>query len=119
MLEAPPPALREAAAALRYAPWLVANIHIKAALHDRPGAAPSWDNVLYGTSSALGYVDAMHQSLAAVPAATVLTHYRAFGIEPAARKNLFDQPWTHWRDTVLAELSEPHPDRSLCAKCSR
>ena len=110
VLQAPPLALREAAAALRYAPWLVANIHIKAALHDRPGAAPSWDNVLYGASSALGYVDAMHQSLAAAPGATVLTHYRAFGIEPAARKNLFDQPWTHWRDTVLAELSEPHPD---------
>ena len=110
VLEAPPPALREAAAALRYAPWLVANIHIKAALHDRPGAAPSWDNVLYGTTSALGYVDAMHQSLAAVPAATVLTHYRAFGIDAAARKDLYDQPWTHWRDTVLAELCVPHPD---------
>jgi hypothetical protein len=31
VLEAPPPALREVAAALRYASWLVANIHIKAA----------------------------------------------------------------------------------------
>ncbi|TAG32785.1 MAG: hypothetical protein EAZ34_09420, partial [Polaromonas sp.] len=110
VLQAPPPALREAAAALRHAPWLVANIHIKSPLHDRPGAAPSWDNVLYGTSSALGYVDAMHQSLAAVPGATVLTHYRAFGIDAAARKHLLEQPWTHWRDTVLAELSEPHPD---------
>ena len=119
VLHTPPPALREAASALRYAPWLVANIHIKTALHDRPGAAPSWDNVLYGPdmaanppsdASGLGYVDAMHQSLAAVPGATVLTHYRAFGIEAAARKNLYDQPWTHWRDTVLAELSVPHPD---------
>ncbi len=52
----------------------------------------------------------MHQSLAAVPGATVLTHYRAFGIEAAARKQLYEQPWTHWRDTVLAELSVPHPD---------
>ena len=119
VLQTPPAALREATAAIHYAPWLVANIHIKAALHDRPGAAPSWDNVLYGAgqegssandTSGLGYVDAMHQSLAAVPGATVLTHYRAFGIEPAARKNLFDQPWTHWRDTVLAEMSVPHPD---------
>ena len=119
VLEAPPPALREAAAAMRYAPWLVANIHVKAALHDRPGAAPSWDNVLYGAghasgissdSSGLGYVDAMHQSLAAVPGATVLTHYRAFGIEATARKNLYEQPWTYWRDTVLTEMSVPHPD---------
>ena len=41
VVENPPPALRQAAAALRYAPWLVANLHIRAALHDRPGAAPS------------------------------------------------------------------------------
>jgi hypothetical protein len=30
-------------------PWLVANIHLDAPLQDRPGAAPAWDNVLYGT----------------------------------------------------------------------
>ena len=34
-----------AAARLRYAPWLVANLHLRAPLADRPGAAPSWDNV--------------------------------------------------------------------------
>ena len=38
---------------------------------DRGGAPPSWDNVLYG-SAALGYVDAMHQSLRAHPGPTVL-----------------------------------------------
>ena len=52
----------------------------------------------------------MHQSLALVFGTTVLTHCRAVGIEAAAGKNLYDQPWTHWRDTVLAELSVPHPD---------
>jgi len=113
VLDNPPPALREAAAALRYAPWLVANLHLKSALHDRPGAAPSWDNVIYSAgvaSTGLGYVDAMHQSLQAVPGATVLTHYRAFGIDAAQRKDLYQQPWTHWRDKVLAELAVPHPD---------
>ena len=117
VVENPPPALREAAGQLRYAPWLVANQHIRAALHDRPGAAPSWDNFIYGgdassraAQAGLGYVDAMHQSLQAVPGATVLTHYRAFGIEPASRKALYEKPWTHWRDSVLAELSVPHPD---------
>ncbi|WP_457281950.1 NAD(P)-binding protein [Polaromonas sp. P5_D5] len=117
VVESPPPALREAAGQLRYAPWLVANLHIQAALHDRPGAAPSWDNVIYGgdasdsaAQAGLGYVDAMHQSLQAVPDATVLTYYRAFGIEPAGRKTLYEKPWTHWRDSVLAELSVPHPD---------
>ena len=115
VVENPPPALQRAAAALRYAPWLVANLHIDAALHDRPGAAPSWDNVIYGDGKpgshpGLGYVDAKHQSLQSVPGATVLTYYRAFGIEAAQRKALYEQPWTHWRDTVLAELSVPHPD---------
>ncbi|OOG37183.1 FAD-dependent oxidoreductase [Polaromonas sp. A23] len=111
VVENPPPALRQAAAQLRYAPWLVANIHIQAALHDRPGAAPSWDNVIYGEQAqGLGYVDALHQSLQPVPGATVLTWYRAFGLDPAQRQNLYQQPWAHWRDAVLNELSVPHPD---------
>lgn len=115
VLESPPPALQQAAAALRYAPWLVANLHLKAALHDRPGAAPSWDNVLYDDGSGarvpgLGYVDAMHQSLQSVPGATVLTYYRSFGIDPAGRHMLYDKPWSFWRDAVLAELSIAHPD---------
>ncbi|MEO6016391.1 MAG: FAD-dependent oxidoreductase [Polaromonas sp.] len=123
LLENPPPALREAAVRLRYAPWLVANIHIKAALHDRPGAPPSWDNVIYNPddlatdSAGLGYVDAGHQNLDRVPGATVLTHYRAFGIAPAQRQGLLDIPWSHWRDRILADLSGPHPD--LAEKVTR
>ena len=121
----PPPALLQAAASAQYAPWLVANIHINAALHDRPGAAPSWDNVLYSADGSvnsanaegLGYVDAKHQSLARVPGATVLTHYRAFGIQASRRKHLFEQPWAHWRDTVLGEMSAAHPD--LLGKTTR
>ena len=27
-----------------------------------------------------------------------------------ARAGLLRQPWSHWRDAVLAELSLPHPD---------
>jgi monoamine oxidase len=122
IIENPPPALHRAASDARYAPWLVANIHINAALHDRPGAAPSWDNVLYSGQSSepvegLGYVDASHQSLSRVRGATVLTHYRAFGIDAARRKHLYEQPWAHWRDTVLRELSAAHPD--LPAKATR
>ena len=121
VVESPPPALAQAAAMLRYAPWLVANMHLRSALHDRPGAAPSWDNVLYdpqaGAGSGLGYVDARHQSLDTVPGATVLTHYRAFGTAAAQRKALYELPWTHWRDTLLAEMAVPHPD--LAEKVSR
>ncbi|MFO1280226.1 MAG: FAD-dependent oxidoreductase [Burkholderiaceae bacterium] len=105
----PPEVLREAAARTRHAPWLVANLHIDRPLHDRAGAAPSWDNVLYG-SAGLGYVDARHQSLQPVPGATVLTWYRALGDSPEARAGLLRQSWSHWVEAVLAELSVPHPD---------
>ena len=112
--------LRHAADSTVYAPWLVANIHIKAPLFDRPGAAPSWDNVLYGSvqnGSGLGYVDAMHQSLQPVPGATVLTHYRALGDGAGGpgvgRRLLQGRPWSAWRDDILAELSQAHPDLPL------
>nr|WP_315494446.1 FAD-dependent oxidoreductase [uncultured Rhodoferax sp.] len=120
VVEGAPDFLRQAAQRVVYAPWLVANIHLREPLRDRPGAAPSWDNVVYGTQG-LGYVDAMHQSLQPVPGATVLTHYRALGDEgggpSAGRKQLLEQPWTHWRDTLLAELAAAHPD--LPAKATR
>jgi monoamine oxidase len=105
-----PPALLQAAAQqTRYAPWLVANIHIDQPLIDHVGAAPSWDNVIYG-SAGLGYVDAKHQSLQPVPAATVLTHYRALGDIKDGRKQLLERSWSSWRDEILAELSVAHPD---------
>ncbi len=143
VVQNPPDWLKDAAAHTVYAPWLVANIHLGAALQDRPGAPPSWDNVLYGdaqTAPGLGYVDAMHQSLKPVPGATVLTYYRALGDVVAAadgmagvsasavaggamapvtagRSGLLTQPWTVWRDAILAELSAAHPD--LAAKTTR
>ena len=115
--------LTDAARHLVVAPWLVANIHIDVALNDRSGAAPSWDNVIYGdahTAPGLGYVDAMHQSLRSVPRATVLTYYRALGDWPggpqAGRRALLERPWEQWRDAVLAELSVPHPDLATKAR---
>ncbi len=128
VVQNPPDVLREAARQVVYAPWLVANIHLHSALHDRPGAAPSWDNVLFdgvdGLPSAegLGYVDATHQRLQAQSGATVLTHYRALGdfsaaasgaglpVGAAGRSWLLNRPWASWRDQILAELSVAHPD---------
>ncbi len=118
----PPAVLQAAALQTRYAPWLVANIHIDQALDDRPGAAPSWDNVLYGAAG-LGYVNARHQSLEPVPSATVLTYYRALGDFGASggqaegRKQLLERSWNSWRDEILTELSAAHPD--LAAKTRR
>lgn len=107
VFEAPPPFLALAAQRTRYAPWVVANLHLRAPLDDRRGAAPAWDNVVYGAAG-LGYVDARHQALDPRPAATVLTWYLAAG--EAARAQLLQARWTHWRTAVLAELSGPHPD---------
>lgn len=116
VVQNPPQALRDAAAQTRHAPWLVANLHLREPLRDRPGAAPAWDNLLYGARG-LGYVDARHQSLDPTPGPTVLTWYRALGDLADGRAQLLARPWQHWRDEMLAELSIAHPD--LRGKASR
>ncbi|WP_062363875.1 FAD-dependent oxidoreductase [Variovorax paradoxus] len=113
VVENTPQVLKNAAAQLRYAPWLVANVHLRGPLADRPGAAPSWDNVIHGTRG-LGYVDARHQTLDPTPRGTVLSWYRPLGPSrhdgADGRRLLLERPWTGWRDDLLAELSVPHPD---------
>ncbi|CAN7557098.1 FAD-dependent oxidoreductase [Variovorax paradoxus] len=113
VVENAPQVLKNAAAQLRYAPWLVANVHLRGPLADRPGAAPSWDNVIHGTRG-LGYVDARHQTLDPTPRGTVLSWYRPLGPSrhdsADGRRLLLERPWTGWRDDLLAELSVPHPD---------
>jgi monoamine oxidase len=109
VVESPPSFLQLAAARIRHAPWVVANLHVREPLEDRRGPAPAWDNVQYGTKG-LGYVDARHQSLDPTPGATVLSWYRPLGDEADGRRMLLEQPWTVWRDAMLAELSVPHPD---------
>jgi monoamine oxidase len=109
LLEAPPAALTQATARLRYAPWLVANLHLAEALDDRPGAPPSWDNVLYGSAS-LGYVDAMHQSTRPHPGPTVLSVYWSWGADPAHRAALLREPWATRVAQVVRELALAHPD---------
>jgi hypothetical protein len=107
IVESPPEALRQAAAALRYAPWLVANLRLREPLLDRIGVPMAWDNVVYGASG-LGYVNARHQSLQAAPSATVLTAYRALPVNERAA--LLDQPWQHWASVVVGDLVSTHPD---------
>lgn len=107
VLENAPAALRERAATSRYAPWAVANLHLREPLRDRGGAAPAWDNVIYGAAG-LGYVDAKHQSLDPRPGPTVLSCYRAPG--PGARGQMLARSWAQWQQEVVAELSAPHPD---------
>lgn len=119
LLQAPPPALHETAAAITHAPWLVANLQLATPLTDKPGAAPSWDNVLYDDAALgqppLGYVDAAHQSLRPQQGATVLTAYWALGgASPAElianRRRLLDDPWRVWAGRVIDDLARAHPD---------
>jgi monoamine oxidase len=139
ILGTPPSALARAAAQVPQAPWLVANLHLRAPLTDKPGAPPSWDNVLYPFSAAaassgaaglaeppsnnahspatgaLGYVDAMHQNLRPMAGPTVLTAYWALGhaqpqLMHQQRQALLNEPWQAWAQRVLNDLSRAHPD---------
>jgi len=107
LVDTPPQALRDACVLLQYAPWLVANLHLDAPLLDRPGAPPSWDSVVYGSTS-LGYVDAMHQSLRPHPGPTVLTAYHA--LPRSERSALLAETPVPWAARVLADLRAVHPD---------
>ncbi len=114
LLESAAPGLAPAAAALQYAPWLVANLHLRTPLFDAGGAAPAWDNVI-ADSPTLGYVDAMHQSTRPHAGPTVLTAYWALGGSSPQelreqRARLLGVPWSHWAGAIVRELSRAHPD---------
>ena len=125
VLASPGAALAQAVAETRHAPWLVGNLHLADALADRPGAPPSWDNVVYDPGRAnptLGYVDAMHQSTRAVPGATVLTAYWTLGGDTqqqlaAQRARLLSEPWSAWAGAIVQDIARVHPD--LPAKLKR
>jgi hypothetical protein len=109
-----PAALHDAAAAMHWAPWLVANLRIDGTLADRGGAPPAWDNVAYGRTG-LGYVDAMHQSLRPQPGSTVLTAYHALGGDsPAAlaaqRRRLLEADAATIAREVVDDLRVMHAD---------
>jgi monoamine oxidase len=108
VVESPPNVLRSAAAALRYAPWLVANLQLREPLQERHIGTPlAWDNVVYG-SRGLGYVAAQHQRLEGHAAARILTAYHALPVEE--RGALLDAPWQHWAARVVDDLAPTHPD---------
>jgi monoamine oxidase len=124
VLENAPEFVQQAAQHTAYASWLVANVHINAALQETElsaaGVPAAWDNVIYqpaainrdvaATSSGLGYVDAMHQSTRTVPGPTVLTYYRALGSTLEARRTLWTTTWAQHKSDALADLATAHPD---------
>jgi phytoene dehydrogenase-like protein len=101
-------ALVQAAAALTYAPWLVANLHLDQPLYDRGGAPPAWDNVIHG-SRGLGYVDATHQAMRPTrPGGVVLTAYHA--LDAGERAALLAEDPRPWGERVLADIAPAQPD---------
>lgn len=104
-------ALHQAAARQQHAPWLVAHVRFAAPLPPGVGAPPSWDNLGHapaGHSTALGYVDASHQSLRPEPGPTVLSCYHALPVHE--RHALLNQPAAWWAQRVLADLARLHPE---------
>ena len=114
LLPSVPSALAQIVHLQTRAPWLVANLHIAEPLLQRQGAAPAWDNVVYGQTD-LGYVDATHQSLSPAPGPTVLTAYHA--LNASERPALLSGSADTWARRVVQALTPLHPD--LLAKLKR
>ncbi|HYP04871.1 MAG TPA: hypothetical protein VER03_01445, partial [Bryobacteraceae bacterium] len=97
-----------------YSPWVTANISLHRMPRER-GLDLAWDNVIYDSTS-LGYVAATHMTLGSRVDRSVWTWYTALthGRPAAMRTELLTQTWDHWRDTILADLSRPHPDIRDC-----
>lgn len=93
-----------------YSPWMVANITLDKLPEDK-GAPLSWDNMVYD-SQMLGYVTATNQSLTRAPLKTVLTYYWPLShLSPGdARKEMIGRTYETWRDMVMQELLQIHPD---------
>jgi hypothetical protein len=95
----------------QYAPWLVANLTLKAFPEQRAGVPLAWDNVVYD-SDTLGYVVATHQTLKTHLRQTVFTFYHALaeGLPTSQRLRLFETPWQDWVNFIVKDLSRPHPE---------
>lgn len=96
--------------ALNYAPWVVTNLTLDE-LPPSPGVLPAWDSVIYKGPS-LGYINATHQNLTAVPQATVITHYEALCDQPPTQARQWMQQQSHgqWSQRALTSLQAAHPD---------
>ncbi|MGE3317936.1 MAG: FAD-dependent oxidoreductase [Candidatus Berkiella sp.] len=99
---------------LDYAPWLVANISLKA-LPVSKGADLAWDNVSYYSRS-LGYIHANHQSLSGHRGESVITYYLPLDHLPPreARQQALARTTQEWHQLIVNDLETMHEDiRSL------
>lgn len=105
-----PDAIDTAADSVSYSPWIVANLTVRN-WPDGYGEARCWDNVIYG-SAALGYVDAMHQSMRTYGDRTVLTFYYPLTEKTPAEAREYLHQLNHEQITelILTELKKAHPE---------
>lgn len=96
---------------LSYAPWMVANMTFSSALDTKRGVPLSWDNVIKDDTS-LGYVNACHQQLKAVPGEVVFTYYKALCMSDpqSERRSAANRTNEQWLEEILAELRPVHAD---------
>jgi hypothetical protein len=101
-------------AGCEYSPWMTANLTLET-IPDLDRGEPAWDNVIM-RSPALGYVDAMHQSLRTVADKTVWTFYWALAeMTPSAGRSLLAaKDWNYWKEAVFADLERVHPRIRSC-----
>jgi glycine/D-amino acid oxidase-like deaminating enzyme len=97
-----------------YSPWITANLTLEQ-VPDLDRGAPAWDNVVMN-SPALGYVDAMHQSLRSFVGKSVWTFYWALadGSPSANRESLLARDWAYWKEAILTDLERVHPRIRSC-----
>ncbi|HEX6544979.1 MAG TPA: FAD-dependent oxidoreductase [Bryobacteraceae bacterium] len=98
-----------------YSPWFTANLTLDRMPRELNGAELAWDNVLFHSKS-LGYVDATHMSLRTYIDHTVWTYYWSLAeYEPQqARQLLLDRSWNDWKEIILQDLEQAHPDIRQC-----
>ncbi|MDH4189462.1 MAG: NAD(P)-binding protein [Betaproteobacteria bacterium] len=104
-------ALRASLGGVDYAPWLTANLTLAEHPYERHGAPLAWDNVLHASPS-VGYVVATHQRVTASVGPTVLTYYWPLvsGTPAEMRRRLIETSRETWVESILADLSRPHPE---------
>ncbi len=104
-------ALKAAAGAYSYAPWLVANLSLERPPEQHAGFPLAWDNVLYD-SPGLGYVVATHQRMRLMNGPIAISYYRALSERSPqeGRTALLGQSREAWAEQILADLSRPHPE---------
>lgn len=93
-----------------YAPWIIANITVKALPYNK-GAGLCWDNVAYNTAS-VGYVNASQQSLKTSEDKKVLTYYLPLCDHDTrvSRLAAYARTYEQWLDIIIPEMEYMHPN---------